>query len=46
MASALAYVATDDRVLCHCPDHYVFGSAAQHISTMPGTLTSQYEAVK
>ena len=37
-----AYVATGDRVLCHCPDHYIFGSAAQNTSTMLVTLTTGY----
>ncbi|MES4615439.1 MAG: PAAR domain-containing protein [Ewingella sp.] len=36
-----AYVATGDRVLCNCPDHYVFGSTSQYTSTPVGVLTSR-----
>ncbi|MGX5107456.1 PAAR domain-containing protein [Enterobacter cloacae] len=36
-----AYAATGDRVLCRCPDHYVYGSATQSTSTGTGSLTSR-----
>ena len=36
-----AYVATGDRVLCRCPDHYVYGSTTQFTSTGTGALTSR-----
>ncbi|EPM7553282.1 hypothetical protein ACV8VY_00005 [Citrobacter freundii] len=40
MENGKAYVATGDRVLCGCPNHYVFGTATQYTSSGAGTLTT------
>lgn len=39
------YVATGDRVLCNCHDHYVFGSATQYTSTSEGILYSRNSGI-